>query len=167
MDSFLTNKYFCLALIVALAVILYLYNTRDACIVEGMDNVDLSVLAPELTDFPWATNGEEGPYQYVNSKFNREADETVKRNLAKQGYKADFLKSSGEVFEEYEQENRSGKLMRNGGNGNGKKFPTPKDDHPELAQCQPCNCDADDIDTEEYYERKLQKVRQNKKNKRA
>lgn len=174
MDSFLTNKYFCLALIVALAVILYLYNTRDACVVEGMDNVDLSVLAPELTDYPWA-NGEEGKYRYVNTAFDKEADETVKRNLAKQGYKAEFLKSSDQVFDEYEEENRSGRLLRNGNgngrrNGNGKngngRFPTPKDDHPELAQCQPCNCD-DDIDTEEYYERKLQKIRKNKNNKRT
>jgi len=92
----------------------------------------------------------------------------VKRNLAKQGYKAEFLKSSKQVFDEYEEENRSGKLLKNGGrrNNNGKRFPTPKDDHPELAQCQPCNCD-DDIDTEEYYERKLQKIRKNKNNKRT
>jgi len=156
MDGFLTNKYFCLALIVALGVLLYLYNTRDVCTVEGMDNVDLSVLAPELTEVPWA-EGEEGKYKRVNNKFDRNADETVIRNLAKQGYKANFLPSTGEIFDEYEESSFVKSTPKRS------KFPMPKDDHPELSQCQPCNCESED--TEEYYERKLNKVRQNKKRK--
>ena len=70
MDNFLTNKYFCLAIIIALGIMVYLYQTRDSCTIEGMDNVDLSMLAPELTDEPWAREGDDEKYRRYDSKFN-------------------------------------------------------------------------------------------------
>jgi len=151
MDNFLTNKYFCLAIIIALGIMVYLYQTRDSCTIEGMDNVDLSMLAPELTDEPWAREGDDEKYRRYDSKFNKNADETVKENLKKKGYKyTNFLKGPGEMFEEYEKANNS-------------SYPKPKDDHPELGACQPCNCNSDESeDTEEFYRRKMKEARSRK-----
>ena len=102
MDSFLTNKYFCLAVLIALVVVTYLYTQKsDSCKVEGMRNVDFSMLAPELTDKPWA-DSDELKYKRVGGKFDKLADETTKRNLAARGYKpVDFLKSTGQVYDTY------------------------------------------------------------------
>lgn len=160
MDNILTNKYFCLAIIIALGIMVYLYNARDSCSIEGMDNVDLSVLAPELIDSPWETEGEDY-YRSVNSKFNKNADMVVKKRLNKD---VQFLKNSDQTFQTYEALNKKNNKMQS-------SFPMPKDDHPELSQCQPCNCDnistdSSDSTEEEYYKRKLYEIRQHKKSKR-
>lgn len=173
MDNFLTNKYFCLAVIIALVVVTYLYTQKsDTCKVEGMRNVDFSMLAPELTDKPWADT-DELKYKRIGGKFDKLADETTKRNLAVRGYKpVDFLKSTGQVYDEYIKYESVEDQMKKEKYGSNENIPTGFDRdsrqmmYREEKRCKPCKCDVDSDDEDSESEEIEYKPRKSKRNRR-
>jgi len=161
MEKFLTNKYFCLAILIALVVMVFLYSQKtDSCRVEGMQGVDLSMLAPELTENPWTDNNEGGNYKYVGDKFDFNADATVKANLTKEGYK--YTNFAGRLDQDYEKYVAMNPIRQRNQETN---IPLPMDTRPDLSQCQPCRCDGrsaiyEDTDSsEEYVPRKRSQKR--------
>ena len=56
MDNLLTNKYFCIAVLIALIIVIYLYSQSNYCSIEGMEKVDLTPLAQELVEHPWTND---------------------------------------------------------------------------------------------------------------
>lgn len=144
-EELLSNRYFTIALIIALALFVYMYTQKETC--EGMRNVDLTPLAQELTEKPWV-NRSTGDHKRVGNAFDRVADKYVKLKLKKNGYDyTDFLQRSDERFVEYDREGfdttdeDARKPMKKLSKSKPKtSIPMPLDDHPELSQCQPCKC---------------------------
>lgn len=140
-DTLFTNKYFCLAMLVAFGVVAFLYMQKENCNIEGMRNVDLSVLAPELTESPWTSRTDGDDHKIVNNKFDKLADKYVQAKLKHHGYSVTKPLSRSDVsFGKYMQENY--------GSLKGKKkkssVPQPLDTRPDLSQCQPCKCPSFD-----------------------
>lgn len=48
MDNLLTNKYFCIALVIALVVMVYLYSKADYCSIEGMRSINFTPIGKEF-----------------------------------------------------------------------------------------------------------------------
>lgn len=92
MDNLLTNKYFCIAILIALVVVIYLYSQSDYCSMEGMQNVDLMPLGQELNQHPWTDDVGGSKYGRVNTEFDLSSDDYVKKKLKKNKYNvANFL----------------------------------------------------------------------------
>lgn len=130
-DKLLSNKYFIIALIIALVVVIYLYSQKKSCDIEGMRNIDLAPLSQEIIERPWADDDDDGKYRKVNKK----TDKNNKNNL----------KRKDEVYMEYEgceditpkkNHQKKKKKVKN-------SIPKPLDDRPDLSQCQPCICPQD------------------------
>ena len=154
-DKLLTNKYFCLSLILLLLVVLYLYTQKNSCDVETMRNVDLTPLIQEVSEDPWTDDKTGLEYRKVGDKFDKMADHLTKLKLKKNGYSyTKFLGRSDESLKNY--------LSRE--EFSSESVPKPLDSHPELSQCQPCKCPQDDLlATEEESPRST--VRKSKKRK--
>lgn len=171
MEKFLTNKYFCLAVIIALVVVTYLYTQKtNSCKIEGMRNVDFSMLAPELTDRPWA-DADELRYKRVGGRFDKLADETTKQNLAKAGYApVDFLKSTSQVYDSYIKYEAVDDQVRKERYGKG--VPTGYDRRDQQmtlrdeSKCKPCKCDVDLEEDSEESEEIEYRPRKSKRNRR-
>lgn len=137
LDNLLQNKYFCIAIILALGWTVYMYSKKNSCDVEEMRNLDLTPTAQELTETAWTTKRGASDYKEVNNKFDKFADEFTKKKLLKNGYKVtDFLKRSDDKFIEYSE--REGFKSES-------DIPRPHDSRPDLSQCQPCNCKTDKL----------------------
>ena len=152
-EELLSNRYFTIALIIALALFVYMYSQKEPC--EGMRNVDLTPLAQELTEKPWV-NRMAGDYKNVGNSFDRFADKYVKLKLKKNGYDyTDFLARSDERFIEYENEGfdvespEKKQMKKLSQKKQIKKtrtsIPMPLDINPELSQCQPCKCTTNNL----------------------
>ena len=148
-DDIISNKYFVIALVIALLVVLYLYSQKKSCDLEGMKNIDLSPLPQNLVEGPWTTAGDNGKYKTVNNTFDKKADAQTKKNLQD----ATFLKRSDVRFREYidddsddsddDDDNNLAKLrkkIKKYKNKNKNTMPKPLDNRPDLSQCQPCIC---------------------------
>ncbi len=156
-DKLLTNKYFCIAIIVALIVVLILYCQKSSCGLEGMQNVDLTPLGQELAEAPWTNEKGGDEHKMVNNNFDKYADKYTKNKLHKKGYSyTNFLKRSDDNFRKYISEEEYGTqehYARVGDDSDDKKtirldhdnVPRPMDTHPELSQCQPCKCPQDKL----------------------
>ncbi len=147
MDKILTNKYFCIAILIALAVVIYLYSQNKSCDIEGMQNVDLTPLAQELTSGPWTDEPGSSTYGRVGTKFDKYADKFSKANLKRRGYKfTNFLLSSDADYLGYVSDSSgsdtladtSAKSNRRRTNRSSRRIPRPFNDRPDLSQCQPC-----------------------------
>jgi hypothetical protein len=102
MDNLLTNKYFCIAIIIALLIIVYLYSQKKSCEVEGMQNVDLTPLAQELTETPWTNRTDGDRHKNYNNRFDNFSDTFTKAKLKKNGYAyTDFLDRSDVNFRNF------------------------------------------------------------------
>jgi hypothetical protein len=95
-DNLLTNKYFVIALIVVILVLIYMWTQKSDCKVnynnERMNNVDLSRSAQNLSEKPYLEDDnnmdiDTYPYKRYNNAFDKYADASVKTNLVKDGYK--------------------------------------------------------------------------------
>lgn len=142
LDNLLTNKYFCIAIVIALVLILYMYHTKQSCNIEGMSNVDLTPLAQELTKKPWAEQKNTSSYELVGpNEFNNNVDKYVKQKLKKNGYKyMTPLERKDQIYEQSKNLKKKKHTI--------KKDPVPLDNHPELSQCQPCKCELTDTDSD-------------------
>jgi hypothetical protein len=157
-DNLLQNKYFCIAIIIALIVAIYMYSQKKSCDVEGMQNVDLTTTAQELTETPWTTRPGGDNHKVVGDRFDRFADAFVKNKLKRNGYSyTDFLKRSDQEYIDYVSQEGYRPLGRDKGNARQRKFlsqeddvPRPLDSHPELSQCQPCRCPDDELIATDY-----------------
>jgi hypothetical protein len=142
-DELLTNKYFCAALMIALALGVYMYMTKSSCGIEGMRNVDLSPLSHEIIETPWVERQSGPNKKYVNNDFDKYADDHSKKKLKKNKYSyTDWKKRSDERYVDYVNN------IHNSGHKPKTKntpglYPKPIDDRPDLSQCQPCRCDTD------------------------
>lgn len=150
LDNLLTNKYMCLALILALLVVLYMYSQKGSCTTEGMDNVDLTPLAQELSQPPWTDRAGADDHRRVDGRFSRYSDKYVAEKLAKNGNYAGFMKRSDQNLRDYmenydnlEDENEVERPYHDQYAGVMEDFivPRPLDDRPDLSQCQPCRCE--------------------------
>jgi hypothetical protein len=168
MDNLLTNKYFCLALIVIVLVLIYMWSTSSSCNVstnERMNNVDLSSAAPNLSEKPYVDDVSDDsmyPYKRYDNAFDRNADTYVQDRLKQEGYdrytnnflvgtdkrEAAYQKYNRDVEQvslPYARERRQGRQQRRQYDANGDMNaqsddyqPKPLDDRPDLGQCQPC-----------------------------
>lgn len=144
LDNLLTNKYFCAAVIIALILILYMYHTKQSCNIEGMSNVDLSPLAQELTEKPWAEQNNTSQYSLVGkNSFNDKADKYVEKKLKKNYKYIKPLKRSDQIYNSGQN-----KVISNNLANKKNRKPIPLDNHPELSQCQPCKCNNSDTDSD-------------------
>lgn len=118
-DGILSNKYFVIALIIALVVVIYLYVQKRSCKFEGMRNIDLS---SEMIERPWAEDDDiHGRYKSVNRRNYRNS------------YRKKIL-DKDELYEKYsEKYDDNDKKVRKS------RLPKPMDDRPDLSQCQ-CVC---------------------------
>ena len=145
-EKLLKNEYFCIAVVLALIVVTYLYSQKRSCDIENMRNVDLTTLAQELTETPWVNRN--GPnYKMVGNKFDRSADGYTKKKLQKNGYPyTSFLGRSDDTYLRYINQEGYDHWSKNGNKKmRSHEGPTPLDSHPELSQCQPCKCEQDDL----------------------
>jgi len=140
MDNLLTNKYFCIAVIIALLVVIYLYSRKNSCSTEGMQDVDLTPLAQELTETPWTNRNGGGMHKDVNNRFDKFADRYTKKKLKDEGYSyTDFLKRSDQSYEKYmEYDGYETMMPEKQRRLMGKKMQKNKG-------CQPCICPQDNI----------------------
>lgn len=102
MDSLLTNRYFCIAILIALCVVIYLYSQSDYCSIEGMQNVDLTPVDQEFNPNPWTTNANGSLYGKVNTKADMEADAKILAQLKKERSNAtNFLPRTDVLYANY------------------------------------------------------------------
>jgi hypothetical protein len=157
MDRLLTNKYFCIAILIALAVVLFLYSQKDSCNVEPMQNLNLTPLSQELNMHPWTDNLDGSKYGRVDTEFNAYADDHTKKRLQKS---TNFLPRSDVTFMNYamsdsdisdslvssetpvvkkrsHKRHQLNKYTRHSHKSKG-SYPQPIDMRPDLSQCQPC-----------------------------
>jgi hypothetical protein len=164
-DNIVSNKYFVIALVIALIVVIYLYSRKKSCAVEGMQNVDLTLLAPEISEKPWADDDNDGNYKNVNKRFDKYADAYAKRKSGKNSNlkRKDQLYNQYMEYEGYEDvipekiRQKRKRMVRD-------NIPKPLDDRPDLSQCQPCICpqdrlmaidDDDDNDDDDDYDENI------------
>lgn len=167
MDHILTNKYFCIAILIALAVLLYLYSQNRSCEIETMRTVDLTPLAQELNSPPWTNSLDPSNYGKVNTKFDLMADAYTKAKLIKNGYRVkNNVPSDSQEFAKYQRSETSpastsasdsasdsmtvtdsesdsatdSKFGRRNRfrSRNQFRLPQPLNDRPDLSQCVPC-----------------------------
>jgi len=129
------------------------------------------MLAPELTDKPWA-DADEYKYRRVNGRFDKLADETTKQNLAKRGYQpVDFLKSTSQVYNDYVKYESVDDQRMNEKYGSKSNVPVgfDKNDRQMMGsnenRCKPCRCDSDSEDDSESDEMEY-RPRKSKRNRR-
>jgi hypothetical protein len=157
MDSLLTNRYFCIAILIALCVVIYLYSQSDYCSIEGMQNVDLTPIDQEFTSHPWTNNVNGSLYGKVNTKENIETDAKILAQLKKEGYSAtNFLPRKDVLYMNYiKSEDLTDSLDNSDDSSDAetttpvkktsskkkrssRSNPQPIDTRPDLSQCQPC-----------------------------
>jgi len=114
LENLLTNKYFCLVIIIILAVVLFMYYRQTIrCDKEGMINADLNPAAFEEVRKPWATQEEVrsgGMYMRVDDEFSKHADQVAMKNITKNnGGRVQppgvFMKRGDQIFDDYERYN--------------------------------------------------------------
>uniref|UniRef100_A0A6C0LU39 Uncharacterized protein n=1 Tax=viral metagenome TaxID=1070528 RepID=A0A6C0LU39_9ZZZZ len=168
-DNLLTNKYFCIAILIALILALYFYSQKDSCKIEGMSTtgINLTTLSQDLTETPWTNKLNGSKYKQVNNMFDKYADNLTKKRLKANGYDyVNFLKGPDERYIEYVEhenfEDETSTPKKKNKQKNLSEIPMPIDTHPELSQCQPCRCDninkyiaTDDESEEKKPKRKL------------
>jgi hypothetical protein len=156
MDNLLTNKYFCIAVLIALGVLLYLYSQKDSCSMEPMQNLNLTPLSQELSQHPWTDSLDGSTHASADTKFDEYADAHTKQKLKNNNYHvANFLPRSDVAFMNYamsdsdisdnllsssspmpirkRKSKKTNKLSRSA-----PSVPQPIDTRPDLSQCQPC-----------------------------
>jgi hypothetical protein len=142
MENLLSNKYFCLALIVVVAFLLYLYYQKSPC--EGFTGIPLQFGPQHLYEPPWANYP--GDYKRYNNKFDLMADQEAHKKLKRLGLENENfkpLKSLDNMHKKYVNSMKKyWKLPYYDPRDMDTYYPKPLDDHPELSQCQPCNCDT-------------------------
>lgn len=179
-DNLLTNKYFCIAVLIALIIILYLYSQKKSCDVEGMQNIDLTPQAQELSQPPWTNRKEGGDHRTYNNKFDKFADWYTEKKLKKNGFSfTDYLKRDDQRYLEYARgEGDRGLAQWDGRQGRGPRrdydgyaqdgLPRPMDSLPQINGYQSCEYpgdklmssdgDSDDTEAEEKIKRKMAKM---------
>lgn len=126
-DNILSNKYFVIALFIALCVVIYLYYRKKSCDVESMDLIPLS---PEVSERPWLK------------------EETYKPK------KVNGLKRLDEIYHKHMQD--SGFLDVMPGDDTNKKIKVlrKKNNRPSIKEYQPCICPqldvSDEFDEDDY-----------------
>lgn len=141
-DKLLTNKYFCLALLTIIAILVYMIYEKTSCkrTAEGLNSVPLMNGPQHIVDKPYEEGTNDG-YRRVNDKFDKMIDEESRKKLKIGGFDdQDNLKSSSDTFMDYSKAMRE-YLKKPFYNNDAYELPRPLDNHPELSQCQPCNCD--------------------------
>jgi len=160
-DNIVSNKYFVIALVIALIVIIYLYSQKKSCNVENMQN--LSPLTSNIDEKPWASDSDTGKYRSVKNYLNKKL-KNPKR------------KRKDEIYQKYMENNddydlTSKKNIRQKRRKNKSKnvplaglqyVPQPVDDRPDLSQCQPCICPGDSSDSDSESDINYKLIKNNK-----
>ena len=138
-DNFLTNKWFVIALIIALGVVIYMYSQKK-CGVEGMRNVDLTPLSHQLSEKPWTDDSNNSRYKTVNNEFDQNADQESKRKFGNNQLKrqdlvyqnfSEYNEDDDETLDFVQRKQRKSSIDYD-------NYPKPLDTRPDLSQCQPC-----------------------------
>lgn len=151
-ENIVSNKYFIIALIIALAVLLYLYSQKKSCSVEGMQNIDFVEVDTEIEEKPWADDNNDGKYKNINRQTNTSFNKKTDKN--------NMLKRKDQLYKQYMEykessdpnERRAAKFLDDKIMPENNRFkkryiknniPEPINDRPDLSQCQPCICPQD------------------------
>lgn len=166
-DNIASNKYLIIALLIALIVVLYLYNQKKSCDVEGMSNISFDSGAPELTETPWTDDeNNDGKYKLVNNSFDRYADQYVQKKTGR----GNFLKRKDEMFNQYDKDDDVPALKKQTRRKNMNRSPKPVNDRQDLEKYQSCICpqtrddDESDDDDEYFHSRRSKNKRLYRKN---
>lgn len=167
MDNLLTNKYFCIAILIALIVLIYLYTQKKSCSIEKMDNLEFTqVNAPvgapsnplvgaafdRRNSFDDDSDSESDEFgddiDDHNNYPDSIADQLAKYRAVRLGQNRKFKKNPSYVARGMRgvrgvsgMSDMSGMSGMSGVSG----VPRPLDDRPDLSQCQPCICPQDDL----------------------
>lgn len=163
LDGLLTNKYFVIALIIALIVIIFLYNRKRTCTIEGMQNIG-TISSKNIDEKAWEENPYGGKYKLIEKNDNKTSK---KRN------KYDLIDDDDEInleFVKYRRINNpvndrsrdSIKKRKKMSNSYQRRLPAPIDDRPDLMQCKPCICPGDSSDSSDS-EFDYRKFKENRK----
>ena len=116
--AFFTNKYFVIALILIVIVLIYLYYKKKTCDVEGMQNVDLTVLSQSMAEKPWSDDYNDDKYKRVGNDFDLKADRKSKNDLVS---RKDIM------FDKYQKSSHK-KSSHRKSKTSGVKIPQPMDE---------------------------------------
>lgn len=146
MNNLLTNKYFCIAILIALIVVVFLYFRKKSCNMEGMTNIDLTSLGHQPTEqnIFSKTLGRSDQLKKISDKG---LDKTELKKYLKKGKDKldrsdfkDYLEKGKDKLKKY--------LKKHQDKYPDKKLsgvPMPLDNRPDLSQCQPCICPGDSL----------------------
>ena len=119
-ENFLTNKYFVIALIIALIVLLYLYSRKRSCAIEGMKNLNLVGQFNGKESLSVNNINNNNKPKYNDNKYSKENNQNY----------GTYLEFGGDGYNRIS--NRRKSTINN--------IPQPLDMRPDLSQCQPCIC---------------------------
>ena len=163
LDNIISNKYFVIALIIALIVIIYLYSQKKSCSIEPMRNIDVTVVSDEIDEKPWAEDGNNGKYRRVDNGTRSCKQNKYNSRNKNNGKNRGILKRTDENYGKYIENENNNRQKKRGRIDN--DIPQPLDMRPDLSQCQPCICPGDDdSDSDEEYENKRRRNRNKNRN---
>ena len=160
MDNILTNKYFCVAILVALGVVIFMYSRKGSCEAEPMRSVNFAPIETGMTSIPWTNRPGASDLGAVGTLFDKTADALAIKKLESEKYKVykplprsdqRFAMSVSDSDTDTDSDmdtstpqprRRTHRTRRS----SGKKYnyPMPMDSRPDLSQCHPCNCERND-----------------------
>lgn len=134
-DNIFTNKYFVIALIILVVILLFLYIHSRSRRVEGMKNLDVSGPTQTLVERPWEGGDEESGYKKVNNKFDRFVDTIInkdKKTPSKQDLLNRLIEEDAETI-----------IITKRKNNIQSNIPQPFDSYSRYNECPPCVCPQD------------------------
>lgn len=138
MNNLLTNKYFCIAVLIALLVVVFFYLRKRSCETEGMKNFSTNWM--DKLRNKWFHKRE----SYQQSNDSKEKDKLGRPKKSKKGHES-FLRESdyGPEFDrdllDRIQDTPPRKKRADENN------PKPLDPRPDLGNCPPCICPGDKL----------------------
>lgn len=94
-DNLTTNKYLIIALAIALIVVLFLYNQKNICSTEKMDNINLN--SKTMVEKPWTDDNDTEIYKKVDNDFDKRLDKAIMN----QSSRNHLLKRKDQEFDDY------------------------------------------------------------------
>ena len=138
LDELISNKYFVIALIIALILVLYLYSRKKSCELEGMKNIDLTPLSTNRNynnkRVKQCNKNERDNDNDNGQVFNSDRDNNNNNNNNNNNYRVI------DRDEKFKTDKNFKKYLRKRLRSKRSNYPRPLNDRPDLSQCQPCIC---------------------------
>lgn len=163
-DNIVSNKYFVIALVITVIVVLYLYSRKKSCNIEGMQNVDLLRTPPKIDEMPWANDYETGKYRNID-KHPKKHNKKINKN--------NYLKRKDLLYRQYAKHDNDNIDIHKRKRQNQSNISNPQrgkvyweSDSQILGQCQPCICPKNDESDSSSSEEDNYPIKKNKSKRR-